>query len=182
MKTAYFILLLLLPISFSGNNGRLVNPIPQKHIKYVPTVNYVTDDIVTGTYYHAVAGQTDSSPLRTSDGSYINPEEVRNLKWCALSRDLLCVPKFAHKDNTGKLWKGKYCYGDTILVTTVDSTKGKYVEKILGIWIVHDVMNKRFRGMIDFLVPVDYLQGGKWKNLQIRKIETGRKPVIYSYL
>jgi hypothetical protein len=61
--------------------------------------------------------------------SRIDTVALRNgqLKWCALSRDML------------KRWGGKYDYGDSIYVSG------------LGWYVVKDVMNKRFRNKLDIL-------------------------------
>jgi hypothetical protein len=61
--------------------------------------------------------------------SRIDTVALRNgqLKWCALSRDMLTR------------WGGQYDYGDSIYVSG------------LGWYEVKDVMNKRFRNKLDIL-------------------------------
>lgn len=93
---------------------------------------------VTGTYYNAVPGQTDSTPLITADNAVIDLEELRagSLKWVALSRDLL------------KRWGGPFEYGDTLTVSHAN-------DQIRGSWIVHDTMNRRYSRRVDFLTDVN---------------------------
>lgn len=90
---------------------------------------------VIGTYYNPVEGQTDSSPLITADNSKISLTKLyhEEIRWVALSRDLL------------KRWGGPYDYGDTLRVHHEN-------DKVRGLWVVHDSMNKRYRKRIDFLV------------------------------
>lgn len=125
-------LTLLLLLSFSQNN--------QSHY------------IVTGTVYHAVEEQTNSNPTITADMSVIDLERVDELRWVALSRDLL------------SRWGGEFNYGDTIYV----QTQGK---ELKGKWVARDTMNKRWRNKIDFLVCERSEIYGKWEGLIITKDE-----------
>lgn len=178
MKTLKsFFIIVILVTAFTNNNMSSMGKSFVYELKL--DITRLTDDRMTGTYYHAVRKQTDSSPFITSDNSYIIPGKEDILRWCALSRDLLDVPRLAKKSR--KHWRGDYKYGDTLLVSVVDNTKGWYSEKIIGKWIVHDCMNKRFSNAIDFLVSVDYLKGGKWTNLRVCKIET-KNPFPYKYM
>ncbi len=90
------------------------------------------DKIVNFTVYNALERQTDSSPLKTADQSLIDKEKLNKgeLKWIAVSRDLLKVFK----------------YGDKVLV------KCKKYPKFDGVWTVKDCMAKRWKMKIDFLV------------------------------
>lgn len=90
---------------------------------------------VTGTFYHAVSGQCDDTPLITADNAAINLSILRKgkLRWVALSRDLL------HR------WGGPFNYGDTLYVHHPS-------DKIRGLWYVHDCMNERYKKRIDFLI------------------------------
>lgn len=96
-------------------------------------VGYLT---VRTTYYNPVEAQCDSDPLVTADGSEINLRKLRkgNLKWLAISQDLL--PEYP-------------------LGTKVKITSKKYPE-ISGIYVIHDVMNPRFRYSIDVLSHIDH--------------------------
>lgn len=83
---------------------------------------------VTITCYQPVKAQCDNNPLITSDGSKINLKKLKdgNLKWCAISRDLLWLfPK--------------------------DKPKRVYIEGH-GYYEVKDVMNKRFNHRLDILI------------------------------
>lgn len=104
---------------------------------------------VTVTMYNANTSQCDDSPLITADGSKINPTKATELKWVALSRDLL------------KRWGGKFEYGNKVLI---EGTGYKD-----GIYEVRDCMNKRFKLRIDILETVGK-KHYKFKNVKITKI------------
>jgi len=110
---------------------------------------------ITGTVYHAVTDQTDSTPLITADLSLIDTLDVGGLRWVALSRDLIY-----NRDIWGRNWDGKIEFGDSIFI---DSP----YPQINGWWILHDVMNKRYTNRIDFLQPVDGLYD-KWTGIVIK--------------
>ena len=80
------------------------------------------------TCYQPVESQCDSDPLITADGSKIDLHKLKkgNVKWCAISRDLLWLfPK--------------------------DKPKRIHIEGY-GIYEVRDVMNKRFNHRVDILI------------------------------
>lgn len=80
------------------------------------------------TCYQPVEAQCDSDPLTTADGSKIDLHKLKkgNVKWCAISRDLLWLfPK--------------------------DKPKRVHIEGY-GIYEVRDVMNKRFNHRVDILI------------------------------
>ena len=80
------------------------------------------------TCYQPVEAQCDSEPLTTADGSKIDLHKLKkgNVKWCAISRDLLWLfPK--------------------------DKPKRVHIEGY-GIYEVRDVMNKRFNHRVDILI------------------------------
>lgn len=86
---------------------------------------------VTLTCYQPVKSQCDESPLITADGSKINLTKLkrRQLKWCAISRDLLYLfPK--------------------------NKPKKIYIEGY-GEYEVRDVMNKRLNHRVDILIHPD---------------------------
>jgi 3D (Asp-Asp-Asp) domain-containing protein len=79
--------------------------------------------LVCITVYQAVAGQTDSTPNITADGSTI----TNQTNWVAVSRDLLkCYP-----------------FGSKIIIQS---------KEVSGVYTVHDVMNKRYINSIDILI------------------------------
>ena len=83
---------------------------------------------VTVTCYQPVEAQCDSDPLITADGSKIDLKKLKRgeIKWCAISRDLLWLfPK--------------------------DKPKRVHIEGY-GIYEVRDVMNKRFNHRLDILL------------------------------
>ena len=83
---------------------------------------------VTVTCYQPGEAQCDSDPLITADGSKIDLKKLKRgeIKWCAISRDLLWLfPK--------------------------DKPKRVHIEGY-GIYEVRDVMNKRFNHRLDILL------------------------------
>jgi hypothetical protein len=137
---------------------RSFSAITSNKLMYKEVVEYdVLYKNVKGTVYHAVKGQTDKTPLVTADNSKIDTFKVNDLRWVALSRDLLNRKYF---DLHGKLnvWSGKIKLGDTIWIDydTValwkesqqnkkryEVLKFKY-ELVKGYWIVHDVMGSSY--------------------------------------
>lgn len=142
-------------------------------IDEVTTVERVEEQIlykkVKGTVYHAVEAQCDKTPLITADNSVIDTSKVNELRWVALSRDLI-NRKYTDKHGKKHVWKGKIKLGDTIWVdydkkelwklthenynpkdTTLvkrqdrkyEKLKAKY-ELVKGYWIVHDVMGIKY--------------------------------------
>ena len=85
---------------------------------------------VDATMYHPVEAQCDDDPLVTADGSIIDPYQVSDWNWIAVSQDML-------KKNGGI-----FEYGDKVYI------KGSHKE---GIYTIHDCMNRRFTHKIDFL-------------------------------
>jgi hypothetical protein len=96
---------------------------------------------VSISHYYPTTAQCDAEPLITADMSRIDTVALRNgqLKWCALSRDMIYCEhrQTLTKDTT--VWRGKYRFGDSIYVSG------------LGWYVVKDVMNKRFRNKLDIL-------------------------------
>lgn len=83
---------------------------------------------VTLTCYQPVKSQCNNQPLVTADGSKINLHHLKrgNIKWCAISRDLLYLfPK--------------------------NKPKRVFIEGF-GVYEVKDVMNKRHKHRIDILI------------------------------
>lgn len=107
---------------------------PRREIKYVIRYKIVlvpkqyTVTHVDLTCYQPVVSQCDKEPLTTSDGSRINLKKLRNgnIKWCAVSQDLLYLfPK--------------------------DKPKRIYIDGF-GLYEVKDVMNKRHKHKVDLLI------------------------------
>lgn len=97
--------------------------------------------IPIATVYHAVESQTDNTPLITASGAKINPDNPQ--KFIAISQDLLEYFKF----------------GDTVIITGGPRD---------SVWIVEDVMNKKWNMRLDFLVKAPEM--GVYRNLKIKKI------------
>lgn len=106
--------------------------------------------IVTATYYNPVKEQCNSNPLITASGKKINIELLENgeLKWIAVSRDLLRI----------------YKYGDIVRITC------DHDPSINGDYEITDTMHERFENTIDLLWPVGMKGKGKWEGVQIAKI------------
>lgn len=106
---------------------------------------------VTVTVYHAVVGQCDDTPLITADNSVIDTTRTTDLRWVALSRNLL------------KRWGGDINYGDKVYVYGIS-------KELDGIYEVHDTMNSRYKNYVDILVDKDSGIYNKWQNIKIRKV------------
>lgn len=142
---------------------------PKKNKVSYERVNYnVLYKQIMGTVYHAEKSQCDNTPLITADNSIIDTARVNDLRWVALSRDLLSR-RFRDKHGEKHVWSGKIKFGDTIWVDydkmelwkkthtnlkpdsitqakndlRYEKLKKKY-EQIKGYWIVHDVMGKQY--------------------------------------
>ena len=83
---------------------------------------------VTVTMYQPETRQTDSSPYVTASGFKLDKKNPKKDRVIAVSRDLLDRLKF----------------GDKVILEGIGEWSGEYV--------VHDVMNKRFRNRIDILI------------------------------
>ena len=111
---------------------------------------------VSASVYFPEAGQTDSTPLITADGSKINERNPRRHRWVAVSRNLL------------KRWGGKINYGDSLLVKGISA-------ELDGIYVVRDSMNRRIRNRIDILVGRKDKIVGKWDDVQITRLNRPAK-------
>ena len=86
---------------------------------------------VRATMYHPVEEQCDDTPLITADGSKIDPYNVSDWNWIAVSQHML------------KRNGGPFDYGDTVYIFGTEHKD--------GIYIIKDCMNKRKTNQIDFL-------------------------------
>ena len=102
---------------------------------------------VTATIYHAVPGQTDSTPFITASNKVIDKDNPGGHRWIAVSRDLEALG---------------YTFGTRVCVENAGPMD--------GYWIVQDRMNKRWTSRIDFLVD-ESLKGGKWEQVTIKIYE-----------
>jgi 3D (Asp-Asp-Asp) domain-containing protein len=102
-------------------------------------------DTVTVTTYAPVPSQTDATPFITASGFKLNPKNPRKHRIIAISRDL----------------KQKLRFGQYV---RIEGT-GQYD----GIYVVHDLMNKRFKHRIDILLnPSD--KPTMFKNIKLYRI------------
>ena len=102
--------------------------------------------MVTATVYNAVPEQTDSTPFITASGSIINPECPEVHRWVAVSQDML---------------KEGWEFGECIEV--------KGAGNLDGVWQIQDVMNRRYKKSIDFLVE-NTRRLGKWEGVRIKLV------------
>ena len=98
---------------------------------------------VTATVYNAVPEQTNEDPGHTASMYEIDLENPYKHRILAVSRDL---------------YKLGYKFGTKVKVSC-----GCPYE---GVWVVRDLMNKRYKKRIDFLINED-MPIGKWNNVQI---------------
>lgn len=122
--------------------------VDEKEKVYVDEVIY---NNLRATVYHAVQEQTDNTPFITADNSFIDTAKVNDLRWIAISRDLvnLKTPKYN--------FKGKLKLGDTVWISynkdeimriaTMKKYSPQRIEKVLkkydqivGWWVVKDTM------------------------------------------
>ena len=99
---------------------------------------------VTLTCYQPVKSQCNNQPLVTADGSKINLHHLKrgNIKWCAISRDLLYLfPK--------------------------NKPKRVSIEGF-GVYEVKDVMNKRHKHRIDILIHPKNSKRISIKNVKVK--------------
>ena len=111
----------------------------------IEEIQYI--DIDRGTRYNPTPGQCDDTPFHTADGSFIdvNKLEKKEIRWVALSWDLINDTYRQNVRSEDWAWRGDFAFGDTIYVESESKPM------INGYWVVHDVMNGRYRKSIDFL-------------------------------
>lgn len=113
----------------------------------VPTLVSDTTYINRATIYNPSISQCDDTPFNTADGSFIDTAKLRTgeVRWLAMSWDLVDDSYRRKVRNDIWAWRGKFKFGDTVLV---ESNEYPHIN---GRWIVHDVMNGRYRKSVDFL-------------------------------
>lgn len=147
---------------FFYNKKTKLNDINHDKIICENTVKDDTTYLFRTTFYNPTFSQCDSNPYITADNSYIDTNKLKNnkLKWVALSQDLI-HDEYKAKVNPG-FFKGKFKFGDTIKVV---SEKHPYMN---GNYVVRDVMNKRYRNSMDFLLPIkDHYRFGLGRDFKI---------------
>ena len=107
---------------------------------------------VDASVYHPEPNQTDSTPFITADGSRINKRNPGKHRWLAVSRNL------------HSRWGGEIEFGDSLWVTGIS-------DELDGLYIVRDVMNRRFRNQVDILVGRQDRVMGYWKDVSIAKLD-----------
>lgn len=94
----------------------------------IKKIEEVKPIVVTATTYKANEGETDSTPNITASGFKIDMKNPKRHKLIAVSRDL----------------KRKMKYGSKVYV--------KGTGKHDGVYVVRDLMNKRYKKRIDILI------------------------------
>lgn len=125
-------------------------PLPPDETEAVHTEDLTIQ--VSASVYFPEPGQTDNTPFITADGSRINKKDPAKHRWIAVSRDL------------HTRWGGDLAYGDSLWITGIS-------DDLDGLYIVRDVMNRRFRKQVDILVGRKDNIMGFWDNVQIAKLE-----------
>lgn len=101
--------------------------------------------VVTLTTYTIEENQTDSNPLETASGYIVDSINPKRHKVIAISRDL----------------KSRFRFSDSVIISNAGSYDGVYV--------VEDIMNRRFKDRIDILVnPND--KGTLLLNVKIKQL------------
>ncbi len=110
-----------------------------------------TLSVERATRYNPSEDQCDDTPYLTADQSFIPIDDLRKrkIRWCALSWDLIYDEYRQDVASRDWAWNGDIRFGDTIYVVS------KSKPFINGGWVVHDVMNERYRKSIDFLFHED---------------------------
>jgi hypothetical protein len=108
---------------------------------------------VTVTMYNAEESQTDNSPLITADNTFIIKEKINELKYIAVSRDL------------HSRYGGPFKFGDKVLLLNAGVKNGVY--------IIKDLMNRRFKRRIDIL-EMDFAEQYKFRNAFIIDLKSSK--------
>jgi 3D (Asp-Asp-Asp) domain-containing protein len=144
MKRMILILMLILVPTIIGNH-KVESVFKVTPIKIEDKIIMDDTEEVTLTIYSPTEEQTDSSPNITASGFKINMNDPGSHKIIAVSRDLKLKWKFKQK--------------------VIISNAGKYD----GIYVIEDLMNKRYTNRIDILVgedePLIKLSGVKIKSI-----------------
>lgn len=141
-KTTIIATIVFLLFYFSNKSNEIGRPNEK-------AIDNALEFIVTATMYYPVSSQTDSDPNITADGSKINTNKASELKWIAVSRNLL------------KRWGGELDYGDVVEISGAGKKDGTYE--------IHDTMNKRFKNRIDFL-ETNGTRIYKYENVKIKRV------------
>tara|TARA_R100001015_G_C4613618_1_gene169305 strand:- start:728 stop:1282 length:555 start_codon:yes stop_codon:yes gene_type:complete len=166
IRTIFFIGFTIL-LLFVLNQNKEIEKLHQKEKEYHEALDFLDDMIdslnleikdllkdldsipsplnVKATMYHPVESQCDSDPLITADGSKIDPHNVSDWNWIAVSQDMLL--------KNGGIFE----YGDQVYI------KGTHKD---GVYTIHDCMNKRKTKQIDFLESIGTKQY-KYDNVEI---------------
>ena len=126
----------------SKEHEEFVNNLLNKKISQINK----TTEIVDVTMYNAVVDQCDSDPLITACMYRINPNRASEHKWIAMSRNLL------------KRWGGNFDFGQKVKLVGCGKKD--------GIYIVADVMNKRYVNRVDIL-ETQGVKLYKYKNVKL---------------
>jgi len=141
------------------------------HSDVPPEMELLYDD-VWGSIYHAETRQCDATPTITATGAKINPRHASNLRWIAISQEMLNNQyRSTLVGSKCPRFKGKIEYGDTIWIDSPHN-------EINGWWVVCDAKNKRYTKSIDFLQTkgdktlfnADKTWSGKFEDIKIYRV------------
>ena len=121
----------------------------QMNIPYFSSLNWyklINTHKVTATIYHATVRETDGTPFITADGTDVR----KHKRILAVSRNMLTQ------------YGGHLKFGDTVYVSGTG--------KLDGYWTVRDLMHKRYKNHIDFLVHKN-IRCGKWYNVILHEVD-----------
>lgn len=115
---------------------------------------------VTVTMYNATPYQTDNTPLITADNTYLG-NRIDTLDYIAISRDLHIR------------YGGPFQFGDAVLLLNAQHK--------IGIYIIKDLMNKRYKRTVDILEPA-HQKPYKFRNAFIISLENMKNYQNYTSL
>jgi hypothetical protein len=133
-------------VLFSCKEEKILDFKKQNKEKIIEIVD--TTIIERATFYNPTINQCDSNPFITADGSLIDTVKLNKgkLRWVALDQKSI-YNKYKARLNPG-YFEGFLRFNDTIEVFS------KEFPEVNGCWIVKDVMNKRYKNSLDFLLPI----------------------------
>lgn len=134
---------------------------------------------IKATVYHATPEQTDDTPLITADGSTIDVNRINELRWIAVSRDLMNLNSKHYR------FKGKLNFGDTVWIsydreTVIKHTKEAviqaarqrhypkdYTEKLIKLRT--DNVLKKYDQIVGWWVVKDTMGDYNWEQTNIKQ-------------
>jgi len=133
-------------------------PKEDKIIKYyIPNPQYE----LKATIYNNHPSQCWGDGQITASGKRLYGKNVDNLKYVALSRDMIKPTRY-HKQRDGYNPNAPFEFGDTIVVKFPEGEE---------LWTVQDAMAKRHKKRIDFLAKKSYFKVKSNSMITVEKFE-----------